>query len=587
MAYSRRITLAALALVTTGALSASAMTGGEPAAPAAAPHEADATACPGDNGGLSLPPGFCATVFADNLGHVRHMTVRADGVLYVNTWSGRYFPTKRPPDAGFFIALEDTKGAGKADVIERFGPKPLPAPAFEAGGGSGVALYRQHIYFDHFDKIIRYALPPGQLTPKGEPEVVLSGLPLTGDHYMHPFVISPKGDLFVDVGSATNSCQPQNRRAGVPGAEPCTELETRAGTWRYDAGKLGQVFSPTARYATGLRNGEGLAWDAAGRFYATQHGRDQLEQNWGKLYPDADHTTELPAEELVVETDGADFGWPYCYYDGFQKKLVLAPEYGGDGGKAVGVCAQKTPPVAYFPAHWGPNGLAIYLGKAFPIAYRGGAYIAFHGSWNRAPAPQAGYNVVYQPLKNGKAAGPWVVFADGFAGAVRDPAKAVYRPTGLAVAPDGALFISDDVQGRIWRVTYHGAMAVALQGAREVPGLAAATAPIAQPGPSSLPIPAGSSAAEVAEGARVFRSTTCGGCHGMDGSGSPLAPSLTSGPWLWGGSLDQITASIQNGIPAPKQYRSPMPAMGGANLSPSDLKAVSAYVWAIGRSKGP
>jgi len=576
-----RLTLGAMALATAATLGV-ALLGAASLGAARASAAKPEAACPGDNGGLSLSPGFCATIFADNLGHVRHMAVRADGVLYVNTWSGRYFPTSPPPKAGFFVALKDTTGAGKADVIERFGP--LPLAQLEAGGGSGVALYHDHIYFELGDKIVRYALPPGQLTPKGEPEVVLSGMPLTGDHYMHPFVISPKGELFVDLGSATNSCQPQNRRAGVPGTMPCTELETRAGTWRYDADKLGQVFSAKARYATGLRNGEGLAWDAEGRFYATQHGRDQLQQNWDKLYPDHERTTELPAEVLVRETEGADFGWPYCYYDGFQKKLVLAPEYGGDGGKAVGVCAQKTAPVADFPGHWGPNDLAIYLGKAFPPAYRGGAYIAFHGSWNRAPAPQAGYNVVYQPLRDGKAAGHWIVFADGFAGAERDPGKAAYRPTGLAVAPDGALYISDDVKGRIWRVTYHGPANAALASAHEVP---AAVAPTASAAPAAaLPVPPGSSSAEVAQGDKVYHANACAGCHGADGSGTPLAPSLRSGPWLWGGALDQITASIQNGIPAPKQYRSPMPAMGGSSLSPADVKAVSAYVWAIGRGKG-
>ena len=111
---------------------------------------------------------------------------------------------------------------------------------------------------------------------------------------------------------------------------------------------------------------------------------------------------------------------------------MLAPEYGGDGGKKVGICAEKKGPVAFFPSHWAPNDLLIYTGKAFPAAYRGGAFVAFHGSWNRAPAPQGGYDVVFQPLSNGKAAGNFIVFADGFAGAVREPGRAAFRPTGLA-----------------------------------------------------------------------------------------------------------------------------------------------------------
>jgi glucose/arabinose dehydrogenase len=81
---------------------------------------------------------------------------------------------------------------------------------------------------------------------------------------------------------------------------------------------------------------------------------------------------------------GADYGLPECYYDRFQQKLVLAPEYGGDGGKSIGVCAEKTAPVAALPAHWAPNDMLIYAGKAFPTSYQGGAFVAFHGSWNRA-----------------------------------------------------------------------------------------------------------------------------------------------------------------------------------------------------------
>ena len=164
----------------------------------------------------------------------------------------------------------------------------------------------------------------------------------------------------------------------------------------------------------------------------------------------------MPAEEIVELKQGADYGWPECYYDGLQNKLVLAPEYGGDGGKKVGVCAEKTAPVAALPGHWAPNDLLIYSGKAFPAAYQGGAFVAFHGSWNRAPEPQGGYNVVFQPLKDGKASADFIVFADGFAGAVKEPGQAAFRPSGLAMGPDGALYISEDTHGRIWRVTFHG-----------------------------------------------------------------------------------------------------------------------------------
>ena len=407
--------------------------------------------CVGDNGGITLSPRFCATVFADKLGHARHLAVAPNGVVYVNTWSGRYYHDDTPPPGGFLIALQDTKGDGRADKIARFSPTKAEGNA----GGTGVAIYNGYVYAETNDRVVRYQLPSNGIEPTGVAETVVSGLPLTGDHPMHSFAIDTEGNLYVDLGSATNSCQSQNRMPNVPGNNPCTELETRAGTWRYDANRLDQHFSPAERFVTGLRNGEGISFDSAGRILATQHGRDQLGQNWPQLYTLKQNANQ-PAEELVELQQGRDFGWPECYYDDVQKKLVLAPEYGGDGGKAVGVCAQKKAPVAAFPAHWAPNDMLIYEGGQFPSAYKDGAFIAFHGSWNRAPEPQGGYNVVFQPMADGKPAGPFVVFADGFAGAIKQPGQAVHRPTGLAVGPDGALYIADDQGGRIWRVTFQG-----------------------------------------------------------------------------------------------------------------------------------
>jgi glucose/arabinose dehydrogenase len=142
---------------------------------------------------------------------------------------------------------------------------------------------------------------------------------------MHPFAIDARGNMYVDLGSATNSCQVKNRTLESPGINPCTELETRAGTWRYDANRTGQRFSPAERFITGLRNGEGFAFGPSGEIYATMHGRDQLSENWPKLYR-PEQGPNLPAEELVRLEQGADYGWPECYFDGPQQKLVLAPE---------------------------------------------------------------------------------------------------------------------------------------------------------------------------------------------------------------------------------------------------------------------
>jgi glucose/arabinose dehydrogenase len=347
-----------------------------------------ASTCTDDNGGLSLSPGFCATVFADNVGHVRHMAVAPNGVLYVNTWSGRYFRNVPPPPGGMLVALKDSNGNGTADVIERFGPSLADGSA----GGSGIAVYNNAVFAEQNDKIVRFTLPNGanEIALKGTQEVVLSGLPLTGDHPMHPFVIDKDGHIFVDLGSATNACQAENRVKNAPGIDPCTETETRAGIWRYDANKTDQHFSANERYATGIRNSEGYSFDASGHLFATQHGRDQLWQNWPKLYT-PEQGADLPAEEIVAVEQGGDYGWPKCYFDQNQNKLVLGPEYGGDGGKTVGLCADKKAPIAAFPGHWAPNDMLIYTGKAFPASYQGGAFVAFHGSWNRAPLPQGGY----------------------------------------------------------------------------------------------------------------------------------------------------------------------------------------------------
>jgi glucose/arabinose dehydrogenase/mono/diheme cytochrome c family protein len=563
------------------------------AAPRAGP--AGAGSCP--DAGLKLPPGFCATVFADRLGHARHLAVAPDGVVYVNTWSGRYYAGKKPPAGGFIVALQDTTGAGNANVIGRFGP------SADAGGrgGTGIALYKAALYVEESDRIERYALTGGSFVPQAKPEVVVSGLPLTGDHPMHPFVIDADGVLYVDIASATNSCQARNRQLQDPGIRPCTELETRGGIWRYDATRTGQKFSPGERYATGIRNADGIAVDPSGHgIWATQHGRDQLHENWPALYQPEQEATQ-PAEELLKVREGGDYGWPECYYDEVQRKLVLAPEYGGDGGKAVGACASKLVPVASFPPHWAPNDLTLYTGKSFPTHYHDGAFIAFHGSWDRAPYPQGGYNVVFQPLSSGAATSRCEVFADGFAGAIKEPGKAAHRPSGVAVAPDGALFISDDVRGRIWRVVYHGGAgsdAPAATTACPPPDAPAGsiTAAAARPpegvhpnaghSAAALPMAPGSSRQMLELGDQVFHGrtggATCTGCHGSDGAGTPLGPDLTRQSWLWSdGSYAGIKKVVKDCVPQPKRYRSPMPPMGGAQLTPEQLSAVSAYVWGL------
>jgi glucose/arabinose dehydrogenase/cytochrome c5 len=561
-----------------------------------APDAGRAADCPTNDSGLTLPAGFCATIFADGIGHTRHLAVSEAGVVYANTWSGRYYGNDVPHAGGFLVALKDTDADGKADVTERFGATVQSGGA----GGTGIGIYKGWLYAELNDKILKYPLSKGAVVPGDKPQVVVSGLPLGGDHPMHPFAIDAKGDMYVDVASATNSCQEKNRTLTSPGINPCTELETRGGIWRYDANKTNQVFSPADRFATGIRNGEGFGVDAGGHhIFVTQHGRDQLHTNWPDVIKDADQEATLPSEEVLLLTKGGDYGWPTCYYDPFRQALMLAPEYGGDG-KTAGLCAQKGAPAAVFPAHWAPNDMVFYDGKQFPARYRKGLFVAFHGSWNRAPYAQGGYNVVYQALSGDKASGQCEIFADGFAGADKSPGKAAHRPTGLAVGPDGALYVADDVSGRIYRIEYRGGANASDIKPVPCPSLTEPAGPIAaarvQPPEgthpdagsetSGLTAPPGTTPAMVARGNRVYHGleggATCTGCHGTDAKGSTLGPNLTSGKWLWSnGSYAGIAATIAQGVAQPKQYRSPMPAMGGAQLSSDEVMAVAAYVWAL------
>lgn len=554
-------------------------------------------ACTADDGGLKLPPGFCATIFADGIGHARHLVVAGNGVVYVNTWSADYYPPNQPaPPGGFLVALQDKTGTGKADVVERFGETKQTG----GRGGTGIALFNGAIYAESNDRIVRYALPAGAIVPAGPGVTVVSGLPLGGDHPMHPFFIGPDGSLYVDVATATNSCQAKNRTPLSPGMEPCTELKTRGGIWRYDARKTDQKFSPAERYATGIRNAEGFGFDAVHhRLYITQHGRDQLHANWPALYKPEEEAT-LPSEEVMLLKKGGDYGWPECYYDPYQSKLVLAPEYGGDGGHDVGICASKTGPVAAFPAHWAPNAMTFYDKKEFPATYRMGLFIAFHGSWDRAPYAQGGYNVVFQGLSPGGAAGRCEVFADGFAGGFTSPGQAVHRPSGVAVGPDGALYVSDDVKGRIYKIVYMGNPEAGSQEPAYTPCPSLTASPgetmqararppegtHADAGAAALPVPPGATPAMVALGDRIFHgeiaSGTCTACHGTNGTGGPLGPDLTRNKWQWSdGSWKGILKTITDGVPQPKQYRSPMPPYGGSQLTPEQAGAVAAYTWAI------
>jgi glucose/arabinose dehydrogenase len=396
--------------------------------------------CDPDNGGIQLPEGFCALVAADGLGSARHIAVGASGDIYVATLGGRAAQGART-----LVALRDADGDGKFDVTERFGD----------ASATGIALRNGYLYVASPNAVTRYKMTPGTLKPTGSPEMVVSELPGTQQHGDKGIAFDGKGGLYVNVGAPSNACQSPDRRAKVPGQDPCPLLDRNGGIWKFDENTLGQKQADGTRYATGLRQMPAIAWfgDA---LYVAMNNRDQLDTLWPDLFK-AEDNVQRPSEPLYRVDPNANFGWPYCMHDFTQNKLILNPEYGGDG-KAVGRCAQFTMPIAVYPPHWAPVDLTFYTGTQFPQKYRGGAFIAFHGSWNRAPMPQDGYNVTFQPFANGKVSGKYEVFADGFAGQtpLTNPNNATYRADGVAQAPDGSLYISDSQKGRLWRVMYRG-----------------------------------------------------------------------------------------------------------------------------------
>jgi glucose/arabinose dehydrogenase len=302
-----------------------------------------------------------------------------------------------------------------------------------------------------------------RLTPVSNADIVVSGLPATGDHISKTVVIANGHRLFVNIGSASNSCQVQNRVLESPGVFPCPELPIRAGVWTFDARGTDQTEAQGQHYASGYRNLVALAINPRNNeLYTVQQGRDMLADNWPEFFTD-EEAAVLPAEEMARVTKGSDNGWPYCYFDAvFEHKKVLAPEYGGNGTLVQGTqgidCSSFNQPIATFGAHTSPLALLFYTGKQFPDRYRTGAFVSFHGGFDRAPLPNEGFRVEFVPFgANGLPSGPSEVFADGFAGSSGTlPAAAEHRPVGLAQGQDGSLYVSDDRGGRIWRIVFVG-----------------------------------------------------------------------------------------------------------------------------------
>jgi glucose/arabinose dehydrogenase len=344
------------------------------------------------------------------------------------------------------LFLTDDDKDGKFEV--KFG--------FGNFAGTGVYIKNGYLYASSNEEVFRYKLDNQErIIDPNNPEKIVTGLIAKNQHETKSLVVDDKDNIYVNIGAYSNSCQVKDRSLESPGIQGCPILDSAGGIWKFKADKLNQSYNNGEHYATGLRNVVGLDWNyATNSLFVMQHGRDNLHSSWPKLYTDK-QSADLPAECLYQIKKGDNAGWPYMYYDQIQNKKILAPEYGGDGKKEAD--SKFINPMVAFPGHMAPNGLLFYTGNQFPEKYKNGAFIAFHGSWNRSPLPQEGYYVAFVPFKDGKPSGKWEVFAKGFAGVelVNTPREAEHRPCGLAQGPDGSLFVTDDVKGSVYKITYN------------------------------------------------------------------------------------------------------------------------------------
>ncbi|RPA67097.1 cytochrome C [Cyclobacteriaceae bacterium YHN15] len=402
-----------------------------------------------DNGGLFLPDGFEAVVVVDSIGRARHLAVDQKGDIYVKL---------RVPDknGNGLVAIRDEDNNGKADEVKYFGGYP------DTGNyGTGMRIYGGYLYFSTAGEVYRYKMDKDQLLPIGEPELILiddyKNAKYGYEHIAKPIAFDKNGHIYVPFGSPGDICQEFNRKPGSPGMNPCPQLEWHGGIWQFDANKLNQTQKDGKRYATGIRSVVAMDWNQEeNELYVVQHGRDDLNKSWPELF-DPWQSAVLPSEEFLRVEEGTDGGWPYYYYDHLEGKKKLNPEYGGDG-KIQGDAHLVAQPLMGFPGHFAPNDLYFYNSDQFPERYKNGAFVAFHGSTIRGPYPQGGYFVAFVPFEKGRPTGDWEVFADGFAGldTIVNTGDALARPMGIALGPDGSLYISESVKGKIWRIMYKG-----------------------------------------------------------------------------------------------------------------------------------
>ncbi|AEM71715.1 cytochrome c class I [Allomuricauda ruestringensis DSM 13258] len=516
-----------------------------------------------DNGGLFLPDRFEALVVVDSIGNARHLAVNDNGDIYVKLTSAKQ-------DSGN-VAIRDINRDGKGDKIAYFGDY----PAEEGYGPTSMRIYNGYIFYSTKDAVYRQKITPGTLVPESKREVVLK-YEIYTSHIAKTLAFDDDGNMYVNFGSLTDNCQEEDRTPLSPGQYPCLELAKHAGIWKFDADKINQTQQDGVRYATGLRDGIAMDWNhATNSLFVLEHGRDDMHRIWPSLYSEWE-SAMLPAEEFLEIKEGANGGWPYYYYDQIQNKRVVSPEY-RDVDLEVKV-SDVVDPIIGFPGHWAPNDLFFYTGNQFPDRYKNGAFIAFHGGGRRAPYPTGGFIVCFVPYVNGELSKSFEIFADGFIGESYNDGMgpSAYRPMGIAMGPDGSLYIGDSRKGKIWRIMYKGDKDDFSESQLSKMEERKALTHIRNPHEINDNL----NYRLADEGQRIYN-TYCIACHKADGKGDGNRyPPLAGSDWVTG-DKNRLIKAVLEGLEGPitvngKTYNDLMPKMDF--LNDEDIAKVLTYI---------